>query len=320
MSRARASSGQAGRRSCSARFCRTCCPRSSSICRSRRRWRRCLRWGCPSSAWARNLQRPSGGRCWSIRAPICSPPGGLSPRLEPRCSLRSSASTYWATACATCSTRRAETMSRAPLPTSEPLLAIRGLNTRFRSPRGFVQAVANVDLKVRAGEILGVVGESGSGKSALALSILRLIDAPGEIAGGEILFAGRDILKMRSRELRQVRGRGVGMIFQQPQNCLNPVRRVGWHIAELLVRQDGLGRRAAWDGARDLLRTVGLPEPDKAMAYPHQLSGGQAQRAMIAMELALRPRLIIADEPTTALDVTAQRQIVALLRGGPRTH
>ena len=205
-------------------------------------------------------------------------------------------------------------MSRAPLPTSEPLLAIRGLNTRFRSPRGFVQAVANVDLKVRAGEILGVVGESGSGKSALALSILRLIEAPGEIASGEILFEGRDILKMRSRELRQVRGRGVGVIFQQPQNCLNPVRRAGWHIAELLVRQDGLGRRAAWEAARELLRTVGLPGPEMAMAYPHQLSGGQAQRVMIAMALALRPRLIIADEPTTALDVTVQAQILELLR------
>jgi oligopeptide/dipeptide ABC transporter ATP-binding protein len=205
-------------------------------------------------------------------------------------------------------------MSSSSLPTSGPLLEIRGLNTRFKSPRGYVRAVANVDLKVSAGEILGLVGESGSGKSALALSILRLIDAPGEIAGGEILFEGRDILKMRSRELRQVRGRGVGVIFQQPQNCLNPVRRVGWHIAELLVRQDGLGRRAAWDAARELLLTVGLTEPEKAMAYPHQLSGGQAQRVMIAMALALRPRLIVADEPTTALDVTVQAQILELLR------
>jgi oligopeptide/dipeptide ABC transporter ATP-binding protein len=217
-------------------------------------------------------------------------------------------------ACAISSTRKAETMLSSSVPTSEPLLAIRGLNTRFKSSRGFVHAVANVDLEVSAGEILGLVGESGSGKSALALSILRLIDAPGEIASGEILFEGRDILKMRPHELRQVRGRGVGMIFQQPQSCLNPVRRVEWHIAELLVRQDGLGRRAARAAARELLRTVGLPGQEKAMAFPHQLSGGQAQRVMIAMALALRPRLLIADEPTTALDVTVQAQILELLR------
>jgi oligopeptide/dipeptide ABC transporter ATP-binding protein len=219
-------------------------------------------------------------------------------------------------ACATSSIREAEERSAmaAFSPTLDPLLAIKGLNTRFKTPRGSVRAVTDVDLTLGSGEILGLVGESGSGKSALALSILRLIEPPGEIAGGEILFEGRNVLEMASRELRELRGRGIGIIFQQPQSCLNPVRRVGWHVADLLMRQGKLGRRSAWDAAIELLRAVGLPGAEKAMAYPHQLSGGQAQRVMIAIALALRPRLLIADEPTTALDVTVQAQILELLR------
>ena len=196
-----------------------------------------------------------------------------------------------------------------------PLLAVRGLRTSFRTSRGELKAVDGVDLDVAAGEVLCLVGESGSGKSVLALSLLRLIEPPGAILGGEVTFDGRDVGTMPRRALRQLRGRDIGIVFQQPQGCLNPVHRIGWQVAEPLMRVDGLGRAKAWDAAVELLRAVGLPAPaDKARAYPHQLSGGQAQRVMIAVALALRPRLLIADEPTTALDVTIQAQILDLLR------
>jgi len=200
-----------------------------------------------------------------------------------------------------------------------PLLEIRDLRTQFGFGPGTVNAVQGVDLRIAPGEIVGLVGESGSGKSVLALSILRLIQTPGRIAGGQILFDGRDVLAMSARDLGRWRGRDIGIIFQQPQGCLNPVRRIGWQVAEPLRQQERLTRRAAWDGAVSLLRSVGIPAPEeKALAYPHQLSGGQAQRVMIAIALALRPRLLIADEPTTALDVTIQAQILELLRDSCR--
>jgi oligopeptide/dipeptide ABC transporter ATP-binding protein len=202
---------------------------------------------------------------------------------------------------------------------NRPLLEIRGLRTQFASGRNTVHAVQGVDLKIEPGEIVGLVGESGSGKSVLALSILRLIQSPGRIADGEILFDGRDVRAMSNRELCAWRGRDVGIVFQQPQGCLNPVRRIGWQVAEPLRAQQRLSRGAAWAAAVDLLRSVGLPAPEeKALAYPHQLSGGQAQRVMIAIALALKPRLLIADEPTTALDVTVQAQILELLRDSCR--
>jgi peptide/nickel transport system ATP-binding protein/oligopeptide transport system ATP-binding protein len=200
-----------------------------------------------------------------------------------------------------------------------PLLDIRGLRTQFGFGPATVNAVQGVDLRIAPGEIVGLVGESGSGKSVLALSIMRLIQKPGRIAGGEILFDGRDVLAMSARDLGRWRGRDIGIIFQQPQGCLNPVRRIGWQVAEPLRQQERLSRKGAWDGAVALLRSVGIPAPEqKALAYPHQLSGGQAQRVMIAIALALRPRLLIADEPTTALDVTIQAQILELLRDSCR--
>jgi oligopeptide/dipeptide ABC transporter ATP-binding protein len=203
--------------------------------------------------------------------------------------------------------------------TSPPLLTIRGLQTQFTSARGAIKAVQSVDLTIAAGEIIGLVGESGSGKSVLALSILRLIQSPGRITQGQVFFAGRDVLTMSKRELSAWRGRDIGMIFQQPQGSLNPVRRIGWQVAEPLRQQERISRKAAWDKAVTLLRSVGIPAPEeKALAYPHQLSGGQAQRVMIAIALALRPRLLIADEPTTALDVTIQAQILELLRDSCR--
>jgi oligopeptide/dipeptide ABC transporter ATP-binding protein len=200
-----------------------------------------------------------------------------------------------------------------------PLLDVSGLRTEFGFGRHTVHAVQGVDLRIAPGEIVGLVGESGSGKSVLALSILRLIQAPGRIAGGSVVFDGRDVMAMSTRELSTWRGRDIGIIFQQPQNCLNPVRRIGWQVAEPLRQQERLSRRAAWDKAVALLRSVGIPAPEeKALAYPHQLSGGQAQRVMIAIALALKPRLLIADEPTTALDVTIQAQILELLRDSCR--
>jgi len=194
------------------------------------------------------------------------------------------------------------------------LLEIRDLHTWFKAGRADVRAVNGVDLTVGAGEILGLVGESGCGKSALALSILRLIDAPGKVVAGSVLFDGKDVMGMSGRELMSMRRRDIGIIFQQPQSCLNPVRRIGWQVADPFV-QSGMSRKAAWTAAVALLRDVEIPAAgERARAYPHQISGGQAQRVMIAIALARRPRLLIADEPTTALDVTIQAQILDLLR------
>jgi oligopeptide/dipeptide ABC transporter ATP-binding protein len=200
-----------------------------------------------------------------------------------------------------------------------PILCLRGLQTQFLVGRNVLNVVRGVDLTIGEGQIVGLVGESGSGKSVLALSILRLIESSHCVIHGSVNFAGRDVLTMSKKELAVWRGRDVGMIFQQPQSCLNPVRRIGWQVAEPLFQQEKLSRKAAWAKAVELLRSVGIPAPEKkALAYPHQLSGGQAQRVMIAIALALRPRLLVADEPTTALDVTIQAQILELLRDSCR--
>jgi len=196
-----------------------------------------------------------------------------------------------------------------------PLLRLRGLKTHFFTDSGVVRAVDGVDLEVRPGEVLGVVGESGCGKTMMALSILRLVDAPGRHVAGEILFEGQDLARLDARRMTALRGEAIAMIFQQPGTSLNPVVRIGRQIGEQLVRRRGLDRREAWKRAVELLQEVGIPAAaEKARAYPHELSGGQAQRVMIAMALALEPRLLIADEPTTVLDVTVQAQILELLR------
>jgi peptide/nickel transport system ATP-binding protein len=198
--------------------------------------------------------------------------------------------------------------------TGEPLLALRDLRVSFRTEQGVVKAVDGLDLDLQAGEVLGVVGESGSGKSVSMLALLGLIDDPNVVVEGEALFRGRDLLKLPERELRRLRGRDAAMIFQDPMTSLNPVYTVGWQIAEQLRAHETITRRAAERRAVELLQSVGIPEPQRrARDYPHQFSGGMRQRVMIAMALSCNPSLLIADEPTTALDVTIQAQILELL-------
>jgi oligopeptide/dipeptide ABC transporter ATP-binding protein len=196
-----------------------------------------------------------------------------------------------------------------------PLLEVRNLKTYFYTDDGVVKAVDGVDFYVRPGEVLGLVGESGCGKSVTSLSIMRLIGMPGKIVEGEIIFEGKDLVKASEEDMIQVRGNRISMIFQQPQTALNPVFKVGNQIAEVLGIHQGMGREAGLARAIELLQMVGIPEPARrAEAYPHELSGGMAQRVMIAMGLACVPQLLIADEPTTALDVTIQAQILDLMR------
>ncbi|MFM8322318.1 MAG: ABC transporter ATP-binding protein, partial [Chloroflexota bacterium] len=198
---------------------------------------------------------------------------------------------------------------------NEKILEVKGLKTYFFTEAGVVKAVDGVDFSVRHGEVLGLVGESGCGKSVTSFSIMRLISPPGRTVAGEILFNGKDLLKLSDKEMTEVRGNRISMIFQQPQTSLNPVFKVGDQIAEVLQIHRQAGKGQDWERAVELLKLVGIPDAErKAHAYPHQMSGGQAQRVMIAMALALNPELLIADEPTTALDVTIQAQILDLIR------
>lgn len=197
-----------------------------------------------------------------------------------------------------------------------PLIEIKNLTAGFETPKGFLRAVDNVSLTIEAGESLGLVGESGCGKSATALSILQLLPFPiGKVTGGEILFGGRDLLKLNEKELCEVRGREIAMIFQEPMSALNPVMRIGKQIAEpLMIHGLAKDKNSAMAKAVEMLERVGIPEPQKrAKLYPHELSGGMRQRVLIAMALITRPKMIIADEPTTALDATLQSQIIDLL-------
>jgi len=198
---------------------------------------------------------------------------------------------------------------------NKPLLEVKGLKTYFYTEDGVVRAVDGVSFEVYPGEVLGLVGESGCGKSVTSLSIMRLISKPGRIDEGEILLDGENLLELPEEEMIKVRGNRISMIFQQPQTALNPVFRVGDQLAEVLDVHQDLGREAGWKRAVALLKMVGVPDPERrADAYPHELSGGMAQRVMIAMALACVPELLIADEPTTALDVTIQAQILDLMR------
>lgn len=200
--------------------------------------------------------------------------------------------------------------------TSATVLDVKGLKTYFHTQEGVVKAVNEVDFRIRSGEVLGLVGESGSGKSVTALSIMRLVGRPGRIEGGQILFHGRDeLLELSEREMMALRGNAISMIFQQPTSCLNPVFRIGSQVSEVLQIHKNMPKKSAWQRAVEMLGKVGIPSPAKrAQSFPHEISGGQAQRVMIAMGLTCVPDLLIADEPTTALDVTIQAQILDLMR------
>jgi oligopeptide transport system ATP-binding protein len=197
----------------------------------------------------------------------------------------------------------------------QPLLEVHDLKTVFPTRDGVVKAVDGVSFQLDPGETLGIGGESGSGKSVTALSIMRLLQRPGKIVGGKVMFTGRDLTKVTEGEMREIRGQEIAMIFQDPMTSLNPVFRTGWQVAEPVRLHKAMDKAKAMRVAVSMLGKVGIPSPEsRARDYPHQFSGGMRQRAMIAMGLTTQPKVLIADEPTTALDVTIQAQILELLR------
>jgi oligopeptide/dipeptide ABC transporter ATP-binding protein len=197
----------------------------------------------------------------------------------------------------------------------DTLLEVRNLRTHFFSRAGVVRAVDNVSFRVGRGEILGLVGESGCGKSVSSLSLMRLVDRPGRIVSGEILFEGRDLLTLSKEEMRRLRGSRLAMIFQEPMSSMNPVFTIGSQIAEAILVHEQVSRGAAKERVLRLMRLVGIPDPERRFRqFPHQFSGGMLQRMMVAMALACSPSLLIADEPVTALDVTIQAQILDLIK------
>ncbi|MDH0092442.1 ABC transporter ATP-binding protein [Achromobacter mucicolens] len=197
---------------------------------------------------------------------------------------------------------------------TEALLTVRNLAVSFDTRQGVVAAVKGVDLTVRSGEVVCLVGESGSGKSVTGFSLMGLVDPPGRVTADALRFDGLDLMRASDRDMNALRGKDISMVFQEPMTALNPGRTVGSQIAEVIRIHERAGREHAWNRAVDLLRRVGIREPaHRAKAYPHELSGGMRQRVMIAVACALKPKLIIADEPTTALDVTVQAQVLELL-------
>jgi peptide/nickel transport system ATP-binding protein len=199
--------------------------------------------------------------------------------------------------------------------TTEPLLEVRDLKVSFRTEDGLIQAVDGVSLSLSEGETLGIVGESGSGKSVTMMSVMRLINDPNAHFEGEVVYKGRDLMKLSRDQIREIRGSGIAMIFQDPMTSLNPVYRIGWQIAEQIRAHEPISKQAAHARAIELLTSVGIPHAaERVNDYPHQFSGGMRQRVMIAMAVSCNPDILIADEPTTALDVTIQAQILSLIK------
>ncbi len=206
-------------------------------------------------------------------------------------------------------------MSEQPPIDPDILLDVRDLHVSFRTEDGIVRAVDGVSFQLRRGEVLGIVGESGSGKSVTMMTVMRLIRDPNAIFEGQVIYKGRDLMTLGDDEMRQVRGREISMIFQDPMTSLNPVYKVGWQISEQIRAHENVGKKAALNRSVELLRAVGIPNAEgRVNDYPHQFSGGMRQRVMIAMALSCNPDLLIADEPTTALDVTIQAQILELIK------
>ncbi len=201
------------------------------------------------------------------------------------------------------------------------ILEVTNLRVSFRSERGLVRVLDGVSFTVEEGEVLGIVGESGSGKTMTVLAVMGLITDPNALIEGSIKFRGRELVGMKPRDMRQLRGKDIAMIFQDPMTALTPVYTIGWQIAEQILTHQKVSKKQAWARAINLLAEVGIPKPEEAVhRYPHQLSGGMRQRAVIAMALTCNPALLVADEPTTALDVTVQAQILDLLRKLQKTH
>ena len=201
------------------------------------------------------------------------------------------------------------------------ILQVSDLRVSFRTEQGMVRAIDGVSFEVNDGEVLGIVGESGSGKTLTVLAVMGLITDPNAVISGSIKYRGRELVGLRPQEMRKLRGREIAMIFQDPMTALTPVYTIGWQIAEQILAHQKVSRKQAWDRAIDLLAEVNIPKPEEAVhRYPHQLSGGMRQRAVIAMALTCNPALLVADEPTTALDVTVQAQILDLLRKLQKAH